>query len=148
MRRGRLFIVVFTWLLRKTFWRNYEFSIYIFKSASWYPTFQLLPNPPINHRNNQSFVAAQVFIAKLLSDPSTLALLSLWSRIHQVLAVPSANSELGIDKYIEVKYKGTWWCKDTYMLNWMLEYCVKMWHLFHQVFDILWKYYFGHITLW
>ena len=36
---------------------------------------------------------------------------------------------------MKVKYKSIWWCKDTYMLNWMLEFCVKMWHLFHQVFD-------------
>ena len=33
------------------------------------------------------------------------------------------------------KYKKTWWRNNTYMLKWILKFCVKMWHLFRQVFD-------------
>ena len=58
----------------KTLWRNYQFSIYIFKGASWYPPSWPLPNPAITHRDNQACVAAQAFIATLLFDPSMSAL--------------------------------------------------------------------------
>ena len=54
----------------KTLWRNYQFSINIFKGASWYPTSRPLSNPPITYKNNQACVAVQAFTATLLLDPS------------------------------------------------------------------------------
>ena len=53
----------------KTLWRNYQFSINIFKGASWYPTSRPLSNPPITYKNNQACVAVQAFTATLLLDP-------------------------------------------------------------------------------
>ena len=71
--KNACFIVVFTWILCWTLWRNYQFSIYIFKSTSWYPPSWPLPNLPVTHRDHKPCVAAQALIVTLLFDPSMSA---------------------------------------------------------------------------